>query len=230
MNKLKITTMLVISLFSINLFAQTKTTKNVNIYVTDGELEMPLEGAHVVVEGNGIIVKGETDIDGILSLELDSNIYNKQAPVLTVQYPGYDDKKISLGANQTEINVTLVIEGVIEGKEIVISGQKSESGVSKVLDKTQIATTANMGVIEDAINSVKTLPGVSYSSSFSGDRPSVRGGNPDELAAIMDGVYLIQPYQWGGINSIFNPHMIDSVKLSHGVYSARYGQDRKSVV
>ncbi len=35
---------------------------------------------------------------------------------------------------------------------------------------------------------------------------------------------MLYPYHWGGAFSIFNPDMVDSVKLSDGVISARYGQ------
>jgi hypothetical protein len=39
----------------------------------------------------------------------------------------------------------------------------------------------------------------------------------------MDGFYIEQPYHWGGAYSIFVPQMVESARLSHGVFSARYG-------
>ena len=64
------------------------------------------------------------------------------------------------------------------------------------------------------------MPGISYG----GTQPSVRGGYPRDTTAVMDGVYLLFPWQWGGICSIFDPGMVDSVKMSNGVFSARYGR------
>ncbi|MCR5217985.1 TonB-dependent receptor plug domain-containing protein, partial [Treponema sp.] len=71
--------------------------------------------------------------------------------------------------------------------------------------------------------SVRTLPGVSF-SGIVGDQPSIRGGEPREMVCLLDGMYTIFPWHWGGTFSIFNPSMIDTIKLSNGVFSARYGR------
>jgi hypothetical protein len=41
--------------------------------------------------------------------------------------------------------------------------------------------------------------------------------------AVLDGFYIENPYHWGGGFSIFDPRMIQSAQLSHGVFSTRYG-------
>jgi hypothetical protein len=41
--------------------------------------------------------------------------------------------------------------------------------------------------------------------------------------AAMDGFYIENPYHWGGGFSIFDPKMVQSAELSHGVFSTRYG-------
>jgi hypothetical protein len=53
--------------------------------------------------------------------------------------------------------------------------------------------------------------------------PSIRGGDPGDLMAALDGYYLSSPYHWGGGFSIFDPKMVSSATLSHGVFSTRYG-------
>jgi hypothetical protein len=53
--------------------------------------------------------------------------------------------------------------------------------------------------------------------------PSIRGGDPGDLMAALDGYYLSSPYHWGGGVSIFDPKMVSSAQLSHGVFSTRYG-------
>jgi hypothetical protein len=72
------------------------------------------------------------------------------------------------------------------------------------------------------MNSVKLLPGVGYSGMFSA-MPSIRGGDTGDLMAVLDGFYVERPYHWMGSISIFDPKMVSSARLSHGVFSARYG-------
>jgi hypothetical protein len=40
---------------------------------------------------------------------------------------------------------------------------------------------------------------------------------------VFDGFYVERPFHWGGAFSIFDPKMIESAQLSHGVFSARWG-------
>lgn len=101
--------------------------------------------------------------------------------------------------------------------------KESVSGVSTVMDKEQIKTTAQIGLIEDVMSSVQTMPGVTFNGNWNSE-PSIRGGYPREMQTVLDGVYILYPWHWGGAYSIFNPHMTDSVKMSNGVFSARYGQ------
>jgi hypothetical protein len=72
------------------------------------------------------------------------------------------------------------------------------------------------------MTAIKLLPGVGYSGMFDA-QPSIRGGDPGDLMAAMDGFYIEQPYHWGGAYSIFVPQMVESARLSHGVFSSRYG-------
>jgi hypothetical protein len=53
--------------------------------------------------------------------------------------------------------------------------------------------------------------------------PSIRGGDPGDMTASLDGFYVFWPYFWGGGFSIFDPRMVESAQLSHGVFSTRYG-------
>jgi hypothetical protein len=43
------------------------------------------------------------------------------------------------------------------------------------------------------------------------------------MSASLDGFYINNPYHWGGGFSIFDPRMVQSAQLSHGVFSVRYG-------
>jgi hypothetical protein len=92
-----------------------------------------------------------------------------------------------------------------------------------VVERDFIKQSAMIGVIEDVMSTVKLLPGVSYAGGFNSFL-SVRGGEPDGLTHVRDGLVVKYPYHWGGGVSVFNPHTVDSVKLSAGIFPVRYGQ------
>ena len=193
----------------------------INITVNDKELDFPLEGVKVSVKNSNDLT-AETDEDGIASLEIPDSV---KAGYVILSYPGYKTEEFSFRESETEITASLTMADVIEGKELVVERSvpgvtDEQSGVSVVVDKETFSSTARMGLVEDVMSSVNTMPGISYG----GTQPSVRGGYPRDTTAVMDGVYLLFPWQWGGICSIFDPGMVDSVKMSNGVFSARYGR------
>lgn len=206
-------------LFIVNLFS-----REVRIFVMDADLEIPLEGVKVAVKGKGN-ASAITDENGQAVME----VSDKNMPeTLEAQLPGYKAEEVSVNPGVSEIQIKMAIADVIEGKEIVVNRASPETtqekvGVSTVIAKEKMHSTASMGLIEDCMASVRTLPGVSYSGAW-GSEPSVRGGSPRELAVTLDGMYTIFPWHWGGGNSILNPSMIESIKLSNGVFSARYGK------
>ena len=193
----------------------------INITVNDRELEFPLEGVKITVK-NSDLVNSETDENGISIVEIPESI--KSGKIL-LSYPGYSTEELAFTNSTISLFASLGIAEVIEGKELVVERSlpgvtDEQSGVSVVIDKETFSSTSRMGLIEDVMSSVNTLPGISYG----GTQPSVRGGYPRDTTAVMDGVYLLFPWQWGGICSIFDPGMVDSVKMSNGVFSARYGR------
>lgn len=203
----------------------------VEIIVVDRELEIPLEGANIQTSISsidypaGIIISGETDSQGIAFLDL-PEVYSRC--IIAIQFPGYEPSRVLLKSGEKKISVAMNISGVIEGKELVVERNApgktdAKSGVSVVMDKKDMETTANMGLVEDVMNSIKTLPGISYAGGWNA-LPSIRGGYPEQMGTVLDGVYIISPFHWGGAFSIFNPNMVESVKMSHGVFSARYGR------
>ena len=99
---------------------------------------------------------------------------------------------------------------------------ETKSGRSVAISERELTRTAEIGIIEDVMSAVKLLPGVGYTGMF-GAMPSIRGGDPGDLTAVFDGFYLERPYHWVGSISIFDPKMVSSARLSHGVFSSRYG-------
>lgn len=194
-----------------------------HVTVLDSEIEIPLEGV-VLTLSNKTAGTWETDFNGECIVSID----NFEPPVILQAYlPGYATQKIRLTQDQTDVVINLSIEEIMEGKELVVEKEAyqkadSEAGISVALTKDQVQSTALIGAFPDVMSTVKTLPGVGYAGAFC-QQPSIRGSYPYETACVLDGMYVMQPYHWSGTVSIFDPLMVDSVKLSHGIFSAQYG-------
>lgn len=199
------------------------TAADIRVLITDRDLEIPLEGVRLTL--TGITGTYETDQDGVATLSPPADFTRG---TLTAQLGGYENKKAQVTAEQTDIILYMQIADVIEGKELVVERKApgktdAKSGISVVMEKSEMKTTAQIGLVEDIMASVSTLPGVGFSGGWN-SQPSIRGGYPEEMGTVLDGVYIISPWHWGGAYSIFNPLMVDSVKMSHGIFSARYGR------
>ncbi|MDR1468703.1 MAG: TonB-dependent receptor plug domain-containing protein [Spirochaetaceae bacterium] len=194
--------------------------RDVRVTVIDVELDMPLEGA-VVRTPDG--TDWECGPDGDVVVTVPDSVQL----ILRAAYPGYEAGRVVLAADATAATIPLTLSGVMEGQELVIEAPRPRAsetvpGRSVALSGSELARSAEIGAIEDVMNSIKLLPGVGYSGTF-GMMPSIRGGDPGDFIASFDGFYVENPYHLEGVISIFDPRMIESAQLSHGIFSARYG-------
>jgi hypothetical protein len=192
----------------------------VKIVVLDHDLGTPLEGAQIKTSVGTVA----TNADGVAQVVAPPGTGRW---LLTVSLPGYQSVRVAVDRTQTHVDVQLALNGVVQGAELVVRSSKpqqtdAQPGVSQVVTSQQIQTQT-MGIVEDAMSAVKTLPGVGYAGAFD-SRPSIDGGDPNETVATLDGAYVLSPYQWLGAYTIFNPDMIDSIKLSTGIVGVPYGQ------
>ncbi|MDR0472400.1 MAG: TonB-dependent receptor plug domain-containing protein [Treponema sp.] len=194
--------------------------RDVTVYVEDTDLGIPLEGAVIRSwDGNEYVC----DDDGIAII----NAPDERQVSIQVIYPGYETGRIIIPRTGNFFKAALTLGGVMEGKELVIEAQRpgvseTKSGRSVAISGEALEKSAKIGLIEDVMTSIKLLPGVGYTGMFNA-LPSIRGGDPGDLMAVLDGFYIDFPYHWGGGFSIFDPNMIASAQLSHGIFSARYG-------
>ena len=198
--------------------------RDIIISVEDEDLGWPLEGAVVSLRSGHKFI---CDANGVARVALPDD---KQV-IIQVSYPGYDALMLTIPpASETSsgrFTASLRLGGIMVGRELVIEAERPETsetktGRSVAITERELTRTAEIGIVEDVMSSVKLLPGVGYSGMFSAF-PSIRGGDPGDLMAAFDGFYIELPYHLGGGVSIFDPKMVSSVRLSHGVFSARYG-------
>jgi len=202
-------------------------TPDISVYVEDGDLEVPLEGAVVrTQEGKEFLCNDA----GIAAVPPGEAGLNGKPRVLTVSYPGYTVYRLTIRDDNTkEYHVSLRMEALLTNEELVftaertVSGTQVETGRSVTIRERDLERAAEIGLLEDVMTAVRLLPGVGYTGMFNA-MPSIRGGEPGDLIAALDGFYVENPYFWGGGVSIFDPRVIESAKLSHGIFSARYGR------
>ncbi|MDR2659990.1 MAG: TonB-dependent receptor [Spirochaetaceae bacterium] len=197
------------------------TARDIKVSVMDGDLDEPLAGASLrLPDGTEL----QTDDDGTAGFSIPDETRGE----IRVSYPGYEGARILIKQDgAVSFTVTLHISAeTLENKELVVeasmpSSGRTQSGRSVSLDHEKLEYTAEIGLVEDVMTSVKLLPGVGYTGVFNA-LPSIRGGVPGDLKASLDGFYLDNPYHWGGGYSIFDPKTIETAQLHHGVFSARY--------
>jgi hypothetical protein len=212
----KIVTFLAVSLaVGLPLFA-----RDVTITVHDTDLDIPLEGA-VIRSWDGRQYVCDENGAAVISVP------DERQVVIQAVYPGYETGRLIITVNGDTFTLGLHLSGVMTGKELVVEatkpgGSETQTGRSVAVSGRDIAQTAEMGIVEDVMSSVKLLPGVGYAGLFNA-QPSIRGGDPGDMRASLDGFYIFNPYHWGGGFSIFDPRMVESAQLSHGVFSSRYG-------
>jgi hypothetical protein len=214
-NRKKIIIIALLFLCAASLFA-----RDVTVIVKDADLDLPLEGAVIRTRDGTEYICDENGTAVI------------QAPdgrqiVIQAAYPGYETGAITISVTGNSFTVSLRLSGIIQSRELVIEAPRpgsseTRTGRSVAVGSKEIAQTGEIGIIEDVMSTIKLLPGVNYSGSFNA-QPSIRGGHPGDMSASLDGFYISNPYHWGGGFSIFDPRMVQSAQLSHGVFSARYG-------
>ncbi|MDR0689969.1 MAG: TonB-dependent receptor plug domain-containing protein [Spirochaetaceae bacterium] len=213
----KIITGVILLLFPLSfLFA-----RDVEISVEDADLDMALEGA-VILSWDGTEYTCNEEGRVMVAVPEDRPV------VLVIMYPGYETRRLTIPRTGDRFTAALRLGGdILESRELVIEARRpgaseTKSGRSVAITGETLSRTAEIGIVEDVMTSIKLLPGVGYTGSFNA-MPSIRGGEPGDLMAVLDGFYISQPYHWNGVVSIFDPKMVESAQLSHGVFSSRYG-------
>jgi len=91
------------------------------------------------------------------------------------------------------------------------------------IEGEQLTTIA--GTRGDALRAIEVMPGVGRTQFGTNPGPPIlRGSAPDESLVLIDGAPAPLLYHFGGITSVFNSHLLESVSLYPGNFSSRYGR------
>ncbi len=99
----------------------------------------------------------------------------------------------------------------------------------RTLEKEQLTTLP--GTRGDALRAIEAMPGVGRTQFGTNPGPPLLRGSPSsESLVLLDGSPLPLLYHFGGLTSAFNSHLLESVTLYPGNYSARYGRAAGGVI
>jgi hypothetical protein len=123
---------------------------------------------------------------------------------LEIAYPGYENATLIAPLGGTAFPVGLRMAGGLnlENTQLLIETSKpgvseSKTGRNVAISGEDLTRTAEIGIIEDVMTSMKLLSGVGYIGMFNA-KPLIRGGEPGDLIAIFESFYLENPDHWGG--------------------------------
>jgi len=189
-------------------------------FVRDDLTGEVLIGANVWVKDHN--TGTTTDNRGYFSLKVNSSC------VLTVSYIGYQTQNISIQSiRDSLINVKLKIENNLQ--EVIVTASHEKSYDVTRLSAKELSLIPTIGGKPDVIKALQLLPGVQTQSEGM-SLMMVRGGAPGQNQYLLDNVPLIYVNHLGGLMSVFNPDMINSVDFYKGNFPARHGGKLSSIV
>jgi TonB-dependent receptor-like protein len=158
----------------------------------------------------------KTDEQGYFTLDC-------HQPKVLVQMNGFQDKVHKLLPEGNVI--ALGLKGVYEVQSVKVKARPDDKKVlvSKQHVSKEAIKKTTTSIFPDVARVIQTLPGVTTDSDFSG-LLYVRGGDPNEVVALLDQMIIMNPYLWGGRLSAFNPNLVETVDFYAGGYPAEANQ------
>ncbi|MDA3823823.1 MAG: TonB-dependent receptor plug domain-containing protein, partial [Bacteroidales bacterium] len=164
-----------------------------------------------------------SDNNGYFSMALKEEIDS-----LWITYVGYTTGKISLfSVKDTILSISLVSGSSLE--EVSITARRKLTFNQSTLSNEQLRYIPSIGGQPDVLKTLQLLPGVQSQNEGSSNL-LVRGGSPDQNLFLIDNVSLFYVNHLGGFVSVFNPEVINDVRILKGGFPAKYGGKLSSVV
>jgi hypothetical protein len=164
-----------------------------------------------------------TDNNGYFNMALKEEIDS-----LWITYVGYTIGKLVLqSVKDTILSISLVQGSSLE--EVSITARRKLTFNQSTLSNEQLRYIPSIGGQPDVLKTLQLLPGVQSQNEGSSNL-LVRGGSPDQNLFLIDNVSLFYVNHLGGFVSVFNPEVINDVRILKGGFPAKYGGKLSSVV
>ena len=189
---------------------------------------MPAVNVTILELQKGII----TDTSGYYKFE------NLKKGIFTLSFTRVGYKKLSRKVNLDKdltVNLSVKLEEqsiVFEAIEVTpgIIELSSEEGASSTVTNQEILSSASV-FSKDVYRSLQVVPGVSNSEWSS--KPHIKGGNPDEMAVIIDNLEIYEPFHLEEIDgpySVISSDLVKDMKLITGGFAPKYGDKMSGIL
>lgn len=230
--------MLPVMLLLVSSMAFAGTTGKISGVVTDKDTKQPLPGVNIVVEGT--TMGAATDANGrYFILQVPPGTYNLVVTMMGYQSTKATNLKVSVDLTTTqnfEISskvlelgeaVEIIAERPLIQKDGVTTMQIAEAELveNMVADDFKDVLTLNSGVVRTQVRD----------AAFSSNNESgegqfyVRGGRGNELAVMVDGMYVRDGIT-GGLGTEVSTGAIEELQLISGNFNAEYGNAMSGVL
>ncbi len=208
-------------LFSTFLFGGT--TGKLTGKITDANNGDPLIGANILIEGSGL--GAATGLDGrYVILNIPPGTYKIKISYLSYETNLFEDVKIVVDQT-TELNAPLKPATITVGEVIVTAKtpliQKDLTSSISVISREQIEALP--------VSTFTEMLSLQAGVVGSGSNLHIRGGRSNEVAYMVDGMYVQDPLL-GGLATQINNDAIQEMSLLSGTFNAEYGNALSGVV
>lgn len=177
----------------------------------------PLVGAQVVI-GDGERTE-ISDSEGRFAFR---DVPNGEIRVTVVQtaYKRFETTESIAAGKETQVKYYVQKE-FFSQFETVVRGKKEKKEVSQqtiTLEEVQKIP----GTQGDTLKVIQNLPGVAR-PAFNGGAIVIRGNSANDSGVFLDGMRIPLLYHFGGLTSVYNSDLLESVSYLPGNYSSFYG-------
>ena len=188
---------------------------NLRVRVVREGVEGPPGVSTVTVDG----VAHATDDNGVLELR---NVAPGPHEILLVDTAFAAPPAAVEIAQGERVEVTMSARTIATDESLVgLYRVRRPATIERTLTSEQVRTTP--GTMGDPIRAVQNLPGVVRTPLDAGWL-LVRGGDPEDTGAFIDGMRVPLIYHLGGYTSVLHPRIVEQVTFMPGGYDARYGR------
>lgn len=200
------------------------TTGKIVGYVRDITTGDPLIGANVIIAGTDM--GAATDITGhYVILNISPGIYDVKTVMIGYASVNYVGVKVSIDFT-TNLNFELE-PSVLEGQEVTVTAERA------LVKRDLTSTLAVVGSEEIASMPVEELDDLLALQTGvvvgSGGEIHIRGGRSNEIAYLIDGISVTDPFS-GDIAIEVENTSIQELQVISGTFNAEYGQAMSGIV